>query len=180
MSRITTALACLLTALAVWSCDAIGDIVKSRPETPVVSALNVGALTPTEQQTLQALISDPAIEYAWLVEVLEAQIAGKVITIEEPPPEPDPPPDPPPVNGTEVRLAWDAPTENSDGTPLEDLAGYNVWVVENGVARPQEFVPAPATEHTVSLPAGTHRIWVTAEDAAGNRSAPSNELELSF
>lgn len=181
MKATTGLLLAVTLALLVWSCDALRELAPVRVGPPPVLALNIATLTPAQQATLQTLISNDAITYDWLVFIMQAQIDGKVITVEDPPaplPPPDPPPDPPPVNGTDVTLAWDAPTTNADGTPLEDLAGYNVHVIENASARTPVFTTE--TTHTVTLPAGTHRVWVTAQDTAGNRSIPSNELELSF
>jgi len=44
-----------------------------------------------------------------------------------PPPPPSPPPAlPPPSTGT-VTLSWTPPTENTDGTPLTNLAGYHIY-----------------------------------------------------
>ena len=43
-----------------------------------------------------------------------------------PPPPSPPPPSPPPTSGT-ATLSWLAPTTDTDGAPLTDLAGYRIY-----------------------------------------------------
>lgn len=68
-----------------------------------------------------------------------------------------------------VQVEWDAPTMNADGTPLNDLAGYRVYVdgavVADGLS---------STIHT--LPIGVDgRVSVAAYDTSGNESIPVSE-----
>lgn len=45
-------------------------------------------------------------------------------------PPPPPPPDPPPISANNYPIAdltWEAPTENTDGTPLTNLKGYIIY-----------------------------------------------------
>lgn len=77
-----------------------------------------------------------------------------------------------------LTLNWQAPTENVDGTPLTDLAGYRIhygpasrsYTGDAPVANPS------ATSTTISLPSGTYYVAMTAFDAQGNESAYSNEI----
>ena len=71
-----------------------------------------------------------------------------------------------------IKLAWDAPTTNSDGSPLTDLAGYYVYY---GTASGVYGSPVDAknvTTYTLTglTPGQTYYITVTAYDTSGNES----------
>lgn len=68
-----------------------------------------------------------------------------------------------------VTLLWDAPTQNEDGTPLTDLAGYEVNTTDVGNT---------TTYTTPDLAPGSYRFVVRAYDTAGNKSADSNEVVI--
>lgn len=77
-----------------------------------------------------------------------------------------------------LTLRWQAPTENVDGTPLTDLAGYRIHygpLSRNYTGDAPVDNPA-ATSTTISLPSGTYYVSMTAFDAQGNESAYSNEI----
>jgi hypothetical protein len=81
-----------------------------------------------------------------------------------------------------VSLSWVAPTENSDGTPLSNLKGYNVHYG----TKPQTYskiinVANPGlTDYVVqNLDAGTYYFSVTAYNATGTESALSGEVAAS-
>ena len=90
-----------------------------------------------------------------------------------------------PVNPTVA--SWTAPTTNTDGSALTDLAAYNVYMASGatvpvfpGAGWTKTTVaaaspaPAPNTTVTTSLgaqPNGQRYIVVTAVDLAGNESA---------
>jgi hypothetical protein len=89
-----------------------------------------------------------------------------------------------------VRLAWDAPTTNADGTPLADLAGYVLAVTGPAVdlrtgGTPLATLdlkdPTPVNADATPLLAGITltkvRFWILAYDASGNKSAWSNPAE---
>ncbi|MCC6477273.1 carboxypeptidase regulatory-like domain-containing protein [bacterium] len=80
-----------------------------------------------------------------------------------------------PSGTTNMVLTWDAPTLNRDGTPLVDLASYQVW--RNG--SPIATVPAGTTTFIDTPPANDQfYIWaVTAQDEVPNISTPSNAFE---
>lgn len=72
-------------------------------------------------------------------------------------------------------LAWTAPTQNTDGSALTDLAGYNIYqgtTVGNLVKVGSIALPA-ASYTTPSLPPGTYYFTVTAVNAKGTESAQS-------
>jgi hypothetical protein len=78
-----------------------------------------------------------------------------------------------------VSLSWVAPTENSDGTPLSNLKGYNVHYG----TKPQTYskiinvANAGLTDYVVqNLDAGTYYFSVTAYNATGTESALSGEV----
>ncbi|MGE0624801.1 MAG: hypothetical protein AB7I04_17455 [Pseudomonadales bacterium] len=77
-----------------------------------------------------------------------------------------------------VSLSWVAPTENVDGTTLNDLAGYRIYYgTESRAYGNMVDVPsAGATSHTLNLASGDYYVAMTALDAQGNESAYSNEV----
>lgn len=78
-----------------------------------------------------------------------------------------------------ARLAWQAPTTESDGvTPLTDLAGYKVYYRYEGATYAAPIDIGNTTYHTIDLRgvrAGTYYFAVTAYDRQGNESLFSEE-----
>jgi hypothetical protein len=70
-------------------------------------------------------------------------------------------------------LSWNPPTEHTDGTPITNLAGYNIYVgssADNMDTRIEIKNPG-LTAYTVSdLGAGTHYFGITALSSAGIES----------
>jgi len=81
------------------------------------------------------------------------------------------------VNGV-MTLTWVAPTENVDGTPLTDLAGYRVYYGTSSRGYGDPVAVANPTQSSVEIPApsGDYYVAMTALDAEGNESAYSNEV----
>jgi len=77
-----------------------------------------------------------------------------------------------------VALSWVAPTQNVDGTTLNDLAGYRIYYgTESRAYSDMVDVTAPgSTSHTLYLPSGDYYMAMTALDGDGNESAYSNEV----
>ncbi len=82
-----------------------------------------------------------------------------------------------------LSITWHAPTENLDGSPLEDLNGYRIYVGTDypgseGVDYDQHFEVPDASVNYYFLPLerGDYRLAMTAVDAEGNESPPSNEI----
>ena len=88
-----------------------------------------------------------------------------------------PAPPGPPASGENLRLAWDPPATNTDGTPLTDLAGYRLyWGSTSGqYDHVSDVGLVTEAEITAELPAF---FAVTAYDAAGNESGFSEELRI--
>lgn len=83
---------------------------------------------------------------------------------------------PPPTTGS-ATLTWVAPTENTDGTPLTDLAGYYIHYGTNAAALTQSISVPSATTTTYeisSLAPGTYYFEIIAYTSLGTQSAPSN------
>ena len=76
-----------------------------------------------------------------------------------------------------IDLGWNAPTQNTDGSALTNLAGFNVYCDTGAV--PGTFVgqatPGSKTTFSWACPGpGTYRCGVTAYNTAGGVSAMSN------
>lgn len=92
-------------------------------------------------------------------------------------------PDPNPGGETfSVTLEWNAPTQDAEGAPLLDLAGYTVHYRPSSPADGPGATSVDAGEATRvtidELPAGAWHFGVTARDVSGNESALSNELRI--
>lgn len=79
-----------------------------------------------------------------------------------------------------VTVTWDAPTQNTDGTALTNLASYNVYLdTVNPPGKVIANVLAPASSFLIaSPPAGTDYIAVTALNSSGEASSLSNIVTL--
>jgi hypothetical protein len=74
-------------------------------------------------------------------------------------------------------LSWIAPTENEDGTPLTDLAGYRIyWGTTPGMYTDSVTLDNPGlTSYVVeNLAPGTYEFVATSYDEEGVESAYSN------
>ena len=94
------------------------------------------------------------------------------------------------VNGTGTAdLSWTEPTTNTDGSPLTDLAGYNLkWGINNACSAFPNSLPinnplATTTTQTFTLSStGTFEFCfvMTALDGSGNESVNSNTATRTF
>ncbi len=77
----------------------------------------------------------------------------------------------------QVSLSWDAPITNVDGTPLTDLAGYNIYYGIESKNYSSTIDVKNVTTYKVAVDtAGTYYFAVTAYDITGNESDYSNEI----
>jgi Putative Ig domain len=86
------------------------------------------------------------------------------------------PPVPPPTATGTAALSWSAPTQNTDGSSLTDLAGYRIYHGTNAGALSEvvELAGTATTSHMYNaLASGTHYFAVTAFNTAGRESALS-------
>ena len=82
-----------------------------------------------------------------------------------------------------VNLQWAAPTENSDGTPLQDLEGYKIHYgteSQNYTADISVDNPTVTTYLVSTLPAGKYFFAVTAYNSSGAESSPSDEVSATL
>jgi hypothetical protein len=82
-----------------------------------------------------------------------------------------------PSQGAEANLSWTAPTTNTDGTAVSDLAGYTIKYGTSAVALNQSVsVSSPTTtSYSVqNLAAGTWYFAIMADTSEGSESALSN------
>ena len=78
---------------------------------------------------------------------------------------------------SQVTLSWTPPTQNSDGSPLTDLAGYNVYYGTSSGNYTSTINVGNVTTYTfTTLAAGTYYLAVTAYDTSGNQSVYSGEV----
>ena len=77
-----------------------------------------------------------------------------------------------------VSLRWDAPTTNTDDTPLTDLAGFNIYQgTETGVYGSPVNVGYTLCYLVTGLTAGiTYYFAATAYNVSANESSYSNEV----
>ena len=78
-----------------------------------------------------------------------------------------------PTQGVPVELSWDAPTTNTDGTLLKDLAGYKLYYGQASKKYDSVIDVGNSTSHTLfGLMAGnTYFFAVRAYDFSGKESA---------
>ena len=82
-------------------------------------------------------------------------------------------------NGS-ATLSWSVPTERTDGTPLTNLAGYNLYYGQTSgdYANKIEVNNAGVTSYMVdNLSTGSWFFVITAFDSDGHESNPSNERQ---
>jgi hypothetical protein len=77
-------------------------------------------------------------------------------------------------------FAWNPPTQNVDGTPLTDLAGYEVAWGTSSRSYPNIRNVGSSTSTIVDFNAGTYFASVRAYDTSGNRGAYSNEVSFTI
>ena len=76
-----------------------------------------------------------------------------------------------------ANLSWTAPTKNTDGTPVTDLAGYHIYYGTSEGAWTSTITVLEATEtsYVVSgLAPGTYYFTIVAFNTAGDDSPQSN------
>jgi len=78
----------------------------------------------------------------------------------------------------QATLSWTAPTTNADGTPLTDLAGYNVYIGSAAGSYQQKINAGNVTSYTASnlTDGSTSYFAVTAYDTSGLESTYSNQV----
>jgi hypothetical protein len=96
-----------------------------------------------------------------------------------PTPSPTPTPAPAPANPAagSATLSWSVPTQNTDGTPLTDLAGYHIYYGTQAGSWTSTITVLDATETSyvvAGLAAGTYYFAIVAFNAEGADSPQSN------
>jgi len=77
-----------------------------------------------------------------------------------------------------VSLSWVAPTDNTNGTPVSDLAGYHIHygTAADALDSVIDVPGAKTTAYEISnLTSGTYYFTVSAYNSMGVESAPSDE-----
>ena len=80
----------------------------------------------------------------------------------------------------QVQLAWNAPTTNTDGTPLTNLAGYKLQYWQTNAGTPQNLDVGNQTSYTLMglVDGATYSIVVDAYNTLGIISSDSNILTI--
>ena len=87
------------------------------------------------------------------------------------------------VGTNSIMISWLAPTENDDGTPLVNLAGYRIrYGQQSGLYNTMVNIDNPglATYVINGLAAGTYYLVLSAVNVNGGESAPSNEAQVNL
>jgi len=94
-----------------------------------------------------------------------------------------PPPPPPKVATTSsITLGWIPPTQNSDGSPITNLAGYKIHygTTPSDYSQTIALANAGLTRYVVdNLTSGTYYFAITAYNSQGTESALSGEISTS-
>mgnify|MGYP001564103972 CR=1 FL=1 len=83
--------------------------------------------------------------------------------------------------GSNCEIFWTAPTKNTDGTAITNLAGYNLFAgTAPGAYGPALFIAAPTTTITCKaagiVTTGQKYITITALNTVKNESAKHTEV----
>jgi hypothetical protein len=87
------------------------------------------------------------------------------------------------ISNGSVTLGWAAPTENSDGTALTNLAGYRVYygMTDDNLAQSVQLANAGLTRYVLgNLSAGTWYFSISAYSTTGVESAASPVVSATF
>ena len=81
-----------------------------------------------------------------------------------------------------ITLAWDAPTQNTDGTALTDLQGYEILYGTSASSLTQKVSLSTGQQNYVleNLTSGTWYFEVVAVNAAGQQSGPSSVVSVTL
>lgn len=92
---------------------------------------------------------------------------------------PPPAAPPPPSASTSVTLGWVAPTENNDGSPITNLAGYKIHYGTSSSEYTETVAldNAGLTRYVLdNLKSGTYYFAITAYNTHGMESPLSGEI----
>jgi len=86
------------------------------------------------------------------------------------------------IYAAQTTLAWNQPSTNEDGTPLQDLAGYRIYYGLTSKTYTQTIDVGNTTSHVMSnlLDGVTYYFAVTAYNSVGSESGYSNEVSKAF
>lgn len=77
-----------------------------------------------------------------------------------------------------LKLSWQAPTENVDGSPLTDLSSYRVYygLTSRNYTATTDIDDPSTSSISIPIAPGSYYVALTAIDADGNESGYSNEI----
>jgi Tfp pilus assembly protein PilX len=89
----------------------------------------------------------------------------------------------PPATSDTVTLSWTAPSENTNGTALTNLAGYQIYYGTSASALTQQISinTVGVMNYVVSnLSSGTWYFEIVAVNSAGEQSTPSSVVSTTI
>lgn len=138
------------------------------PDTPgsSVTAL-VSSMAPTQHVWASIAGAAPRWVPLSLVTLLELPIA--------------PTPNAPPTASSPASISWIWPTSNTDGSPITDLTGWNVYIrTASGVYSAPISLPLSTTNYVMPNTPGTYYIVVTAVSASNGEGRRSAEATVTI
>jgi len=85
---------------------------------------------------------------------------------------------PPETTTSSVALSWETPVGLTDGKPLADLSGFNIYYGASSLEYTDVREVGNVRTYTLqNLPAGTYYFAITGYDSAGNETAFSPEVK---
>jgi hypothetical protein len=80
-----------------------------------------------------------------------------------------------------ITLSWETPVSLTDGKPLADLSGFNIYYGKSPLGYSEVIDTGDVRTYTLqNMPAGTYYFAITAYDSAGNETDFSPEVNKSI
>jgi hypothetical protein len=88
---------------------------------------------------------------------------------------------PPEGTSSSITLSWETPVSQTDGKPLADLSGFNIYYGKSSLSYSERIDTGNVRTYTLeNLPSGTYYLAITAYDSAGNETDFSPEVAKSL
>jgi hypothetical protein len=159
---------------AVDSADSVADV------TPVAKGVAADAMTAAATLPAASSISTGSVNRGPIASPSPVSEPGSVTSPPTPTPTPTPKPTPAPIPSTgTVTVDWTPPTENTDGSVLTNLAGYEIYYSTNpnNLTESVKVTNAGLSAYTMSdLASGTWYFAIAAVSSTGAQSTRSETI----